>query len=167
MKKTILMLIAVVAFTFTSCKNDKNASKDSSDNAAQTENATAQTDQDGANQDAATGDQDDANKDYPEINFHETDFDFGTISEGDVVQHEFTFTNTGKAPLKVLEARPSCGCTVPSWSKDEIAPGEKGSMMVKFNSRGKHGKQHKSVRLTTNTKSGSEILRFSANVEKK
>lgn len=153
MKRTILILAAVVAVSFTSCKNNEKSSDKVQDNNNKTEEVATQ------NSDAA--------KEYPKIKFHETNFDFGTIQEGESVQHEFTFTNTGDAPLKVLKARPSCGCTVPSWSKDPIAPGEKGSMMVKFNSRGKHGKQHKSVRLTTNTKSGNEVLHFTANVLKK
>jgi|SRR5699024_3561962 len=160
MKKVVLMLAAVAAISFTSCKNNKTSDK-MSDNTAKSEEMAKN-----ANDEKASKDDNATNK-YPELTFDESSYDFGTIDEGEIVQHEFTFTNTGDAPLKVMKARPSCGCTVPSWSKDPIAPGEKGHMMVKFNSRGKHGKQNKTVRLTTNTKKGNEILRFTAMVNKK
>ncbi len=150
MKKTMLLLAAVAMISFTSCKN----STKSSDKVAE----TAKTEQ------ATPAAKDASSTEYPEITFEEAMFDFGTINEGDVVTHVFKFTNTGDAPLKVLKARPSCGCTVPSWSKDAIAPGESGEMTVKFNSNGKHGHQNKSVSLTTNTKNGREVLRFKANV---
>src|SRR5699024_9243797 len=64
---------------------------------------------------------------YPELTFKDDAFyDFGVIKEGAVVEHEFFFTNTGEQPLKVVQAKPSCGCTAPDWTKGEIAPGEEG-----------------------------------------
>lgn len=154
MKKVMLMVAAVAMIAFTSCKDEGKVAEKMT-NKAETE--LAQTTQDG----------DSATDQFPELEFDQNRHDFGTVTEGDVVEHEFTFTNTGNAPLKVMKANPSCGCTVPDWSKDPIAPGEKGSMVVKFDTRGKLGKQNKSVRLTTNTKKGNETLTFSAVVEKK
>lgn len=150
MKKVVLMLAAVAAISFTSCKNnDKASDKMNEENSKE------------------VAKQDEMSKKYPEITFDEKSYDFGQMEEGEVKQHEFTFTNTGDAPLKVLKAKPTCGCTVPSFSKEPIAPGDKGQMMVKFNTRGKHGMQNKSVRLTTNTKSGQEVIRIKAMVNKK
>ena len=66
------------------------------------------------------------------MEFSKTEHDFGTINEGDVVEHEFTFTNTGKAPLVVTNAKGSCGCTVPKKPEGPIAPGETGEIQVKY-----------------------------------
>src|SRR5690625_4939798 len=126
MKRSLLILAAVAAIGFTSCKNNNKAS-DKMQNDKTAEEITASSNKDNTMDNDNS--MDDANKKYHKIKFDETNYDFGEMKEGDVVQHEFTFTNTGDAPLKVLKARPSCGCTVPSWSKEPIAPGEKGSML--------------------------------------
>lgn len=89
-------------------------------------------------------------KDGPAIAFKDKLYDFGVIAQGDTVEHTFVFENIGTEPLKILSARGSCGCTVPSYSKDPIAPGEKGEVFVRFNSSGKSGQQNKTVTLVTN-----------------
>lgn len=87
----------------------------------------------------------------PEITFEEENHDFGDITQGDVVEHVFKFENTGKAPLIISNAKTTCGCTVPNYPKGEaIAPGEKGEITVKFNSRGKMGTQKKVIRIVSN-----------------
>ena len=82
--------------------------------------------------------------------FSEKLYDFGVIAQGDTVEHTFVFENKGIKPLKILSARGSCGCTVPGYSKEEIAPGKKGKVFVRFNSVGKSGQQNKTVTLVTN-----------------
>ncbi len=84
------------------------------------------------------------------ITFKETSFDFGTVDEGEEVNHTFEFTNTGKAPLLISDARSSCGCTVPEWPKHPIPPGESGKIDVLFRTKGKQNKQEKPVTLSTN-----------------
>lgn len=86
-----------------------------------------------------------------EITFDESMFDFGTLTDGEQVEHVFKFANTSNKPLTITNARGSCGCTVPEWPKEPIAPGEKGEIKVKFNSKGKKGKQTKTVTITANT----------------
>lgn len=83
--------------------------------------------------------------------FAETEFDFGTVTEGEVVAHTFTFTNEGKIPLVISSARSTCGCTVPEWPKEPIPPGESGEISVKFNTAGKRNNQKKPIRITANT----------------
>ncbi len=85
------------------------------------------------------------------IAFEEKEFDFGTINEGEKIDHVFKFKNTGKVPLVIKEARGSCGCTVPKWPEDPIPVGGSGEIKVAFNSSGKGGPQKKSVTLTANT----------------
>ncbi|OIQ18063.1 MAG: hypothetical protein BM557_07550 [Flavobacterium sp. MedPE-SWcel] len=101
------------------------------------------------------------------MKFGETEFDFGDINSGDVVEHTFTFTNEGTSDLIISKAKASCGCTVPSYTKTPVAPGGTGEVKVSFNSSGKSGNQKKSVTVTANTEKGSEILKFSAEVAPK
>lgn len=103
----------------------------------------------------------------PVMSFTEKEFDFGTIKEGDKVEHVFTFTNTGDADLIIADAKGSCGCTVPVFKKEPIKPGETSTMKVTFDSTGKPGKQQKSVNITANTASGKELLTIKAEVTPK
>ncbi|MES2329329.1 MAG: DUF1573 domain-containing protein [Bacteroidota bacterium] len=63
----------------------------------------------------------------------ENTHDFGAIPQGTPVSYDFVFTNTGKAPLILNGAAPSCGCTVPEWPKEAIAPGKSGVIKVTYN----------------------------------
>ncbi|WP_435254510.1 DUF1573 domain-containing protein [Tenacibaculum sp. A30] len=103
----------------------------------------------------------------PEISFDKEEFDFGTVKEGEVVETTFVVTNTGKSDLVITHAQASCGCTVPEWTKDPIAPGETGNIKVSFNTSGRTNKQSKSVTLTTNTEKGREIIKISGMVTPK
>lgn len=147
MKKGLLLLAAVVAMAFTSCK----------DNAA--EKVKAENVEEAAERDAQA-------VVYPEITFEETEHDFGTIDQGTAVEHTFKFTNTGDAPLVITNATSSCGCTVPTWTKEPIAPGESGEMLVKFNGSGQN-QVTKTVNITANTEAGTEQLKIKAFVTPK
>ena len=105
------------------------------------------------------------NADGPIMTFDKTSHDFGTINEGEKVTTEFSFTNTGKTDLIIVDARGSCGCTVPKYPKNvAIKPGESETITVSFDSSNKPGVQQKSVTLSANTASGREMLRIKANV---
>lgn len=94
------------------------------------------------------------------ISFDKEEYDFGTVSEGDVVKTTFVVTNTGKSDLIITNAQASCGCTVPVWPKEAIAPGKTGDIQVSFNTSGKPNKQSKSITLTTNTEKGREVIKI-------
>ncbi len=83
--------------------------------------------------------------------FDATEFDFGTVDEGEKVSHSYTFKNTGDEPLILSNAKGSCGCTVPKWPKEPIPPGEDGEITVEFNSKNKKGKRNQKVTITANT----------------
>ena len=102
----------------------------------------------------------------PSFEFADESFDFGTINEGDVVDHVFAFTNTGDAPLIISSATASCGCTVPQWPREPIPVGGEGEIKVQFNSRNKPGIQNKTVTITANTFPKISRLRIKANVTK-
>jgi hypothetical protein len=83
--------------------------------------------------------------------FSKADFDFGEVIEGKVVEHIFTFKNTGKQALLISNARSTCGCTVPEWPRDPIMPGEEGVIQVRFNTENKVQQQVKPINITANT----------------
>lgn len=100
----------------------------------------------------------------PEFSFESENFDFGAIPEGEVVEHTFTFTNVGEAPLIIQSASASCGCTVPSYSKDPVPVGGTGEIAVRFNSKGKKGNQAPTVTVTANTYPKVRKLRLKGSV---
>jgi len=68
------------------------------------------------------------------IEFKSDTVDYGTTSkDSDNGIRTFEFTNTGDAPLTIKDVKSSCGCTVPSWPKESIAPGKSGKIEVKYN----------------------------------
>ncbi|HLP10343.1 MAG TPA: DUF1573 domain-containing protein [Flavobacteriales bacterium] len=105
-------------------------------------------------------------KNPPVIEFKDTTYNFGTISQGEMVSFTFYFKNTGGSSLVLTDVRPSCGCTVPKdWPKDPIAPGEEGKIDVTFDSAGKQGKVTKSIRVVANTKPTTHILRLEGEIK--
>lgn len=146
MKKGLLMIAAVGALLFSSCK-DNNAS-----DKVKAENVQTAADRDA--QETV----------YPEISFEEEEYDFGTIQKGENVEHVFKFTNTGRAPLVITNATSSCGCTVPDAPKEPIAPGETAEMTVKYNGSG-NGQVTKTVTVSANTEKGKEQVKIKAFVE--
>jgi hypothetical protein len=145
MKKTFVKALIVVITTagIYSC-NTQAKRADATDSQV---NANVQT----TSQPSADASAQSVAADAPVMTFEETNWDFGTIQEGDVVKHTYTFTNTGKSPLIIQNATAQCGCTVPDWTRTPVAPGEKGELRVEFNSKGKAGVQSKSVTITANT----------------
>ena len=99
-----------------------------------------------------------------EIKFDSQTFDFGTISQGEIVEHTYIFTNIGKNDLEIEEVQASCGCTTPDYTKEIVKPGEKGKVVVKFNSTGREGHQSKTVNVYANTNPDVNRLHFSAEV---
>ncbi|WP_138506566.1 DUF1573 domain-containing protein [Spirosoma lacussanchae] len=101
----------------------------------------------------------------PKITFAENGiYDFGQLTEGDTVEHDFAFTNTGEFPLIINNITASCGCTTPEWPREPVAPGAKSSIKVRFNSRGKMGQQNKTITVFANTDPAMTDLQFKAMV---
>ena len=93
----------------------------------------------------------DASTPVTSIEFMEPEFHFGVIEQGEVVQNVFEFTNTGTEPLVISNAKGTCGCTVPEWPREPIAPGASAKMLVQFDSTNKKSMQSKRVVITANT----------------
>ncbi len=99
------------------------------------------------------------------MNFEQTEYDFGSIKQGETVEHTFEFTNTGKTPLIIENASATCGCTAPDWTRTPVAPGDKGFVAVKFNSTGKVGQQQPTVTIRANTEPNIVKVSMKGNVE--
>ena len=137
--KLIHILLALAILT--SCSTDP--SKKAKKNKAETTEAATPT------------------ADGPVVTFDKLSHDFGTINEGDVVETVFKLTNTGTSDLIILNARGSCGCTVPEYPKDQpIAPGDSAEVTVKFDSNNKPNANNRSVTFTTNTEKGREVVQI-------
>lgn len=92
-----------------------------------------------------------ASADAPAFKFVKETFDFGQITDGEKVSYDFKFTNIGKSPLIITSATATCGCTIPDYPKEPVAPGAEGVIKVVFNSAGKLGMQNKVITITANT----------------
>jgi hypothetical protein len=101
------------------------------------------------------------------IQFYETKHDFGTITEGDQVKYAYKFKNTGTNPLMIAKVDVTCGCTVPSFSKDPVAPGAEGEIMVQYNSSGHPGHQEKNLMIHSNAQQDAMSIGFVAEVKAK
>ena len=94
-----------------------------------------------------------------EIVFETPEYNFGDIQENKgKVSHKFSFTNNGKESIRILTVKPSCGCTTPNWSKDEIKPGKKGFIIAEYNPKGRPGVFRKSLSVITNDNRRSLIF---------
>ena len=92
-----------------------------------------------------------AKKGKAKISFDETTYNFGTVAENKgLVSHNFEFTNTGTAPLVIVDASAECGCTTPEYPQAPVAPGKKGVIKVTYNPLGRPGGFTKGVTVKTN-----------------
>ena len=106
-----------------------------------------------------------AKKKLPKFQFVHKDFDFGLIYEGEEVIHKFKFKNVGGSPLVISDVSATCGCTITTYSREPIAPGEEGYIEVTFDSSGRKGMQHKTVNILANTQPNRIELTFTAEIE--
>jgi len=103
----------------------------------------------------------------PQIDFERTEHDYGKVEQGGDGTTEFVFTNTGTEPLIISKAKGSCGCTVPEWPKEPIAPGAKSAIKVKYDTK-RVGPISKSVTITSNSVDNSTfLLKIKGTVEAK
>jgi len=94
------------------------------------------------------------------ISIDNQSLDLGEMIEGTSKDFTYIITNTGTNPLKIGNVKGSCGCTVPTWPKEPIAPGASAEIKAKFNSKGKKGNQNKTITVKSNTDPLTTILTF-------
>ena len=98
------------------------------------------------------------------LSFDKKIHDFGEIKEADgIVTYNFTYTNTGNEALIIQKVNSSCGCTVPTWTKQPIAPGEKGSVSAAYNPKNRPGKFNKTLTVNSDGTNPTIVLRIKGN----
>lgn len=97
-------------------------------------------------------------KDPTTVQIIDSAYNFGSITEGDVVEYNYRFKNTGNKPLVITHTSASCGCTIPEKPEQPILPGEIGFIKVKFNSEHRAGDAHKTVTVESNAEPAFPLL---------
>lgn len=128
MRKIIaFLLIATILISCDSRRKDKIAD----DNVTQSEKALKQT---------------------TSVQIIDSSYNFGKVTDGEMVEYSYRFKNTGANPLVVIEAHASCGCTIPQKPEKPIMPGEIGFIKVQFDSKGRVGNAYKTITISSNAK---------------
>lgn len=137
-----IAIVLIAFFSYIGCSNPSN----------QNQSATG-----GSLPDPAT---------FTKVQWIDSLIDFGTLNMGDSTQITFTCKNVGEKPLFLTDVRPSCGCTVASYSREAILPGQKGFVTGTFNSNRSHpGEVRKTIFVTTNTPDGiNHTLTFTGKI---
>ena len=104
----------------------------------------------------------------PEMDFERTEHNFGTIKEElGAVTTQFEFTNTGKTPLIIQRVSASCGCTTPSYTREPVLPGKKGTISAKYSTVRRPGTFNKTITVYTNVPDTVYVLNIKGNVKPK
>ncbi|MGN0003438.1 MAG: DUF1573 domain-containing protein [Sphingobacterium composti] len=107
-----------------------------------------------------------SNDEAGKIVFDSDVYDFGSIKEGEVVDHTFKFKNEGKQPVILAQVSASCGCTTPSYTVDPVLPGKEGEIKVSFNSAGQPGVQQKIITISSNAENAVTTVQVKGTVGK-
>ena len=94
----------------------------------------------------------------PRVEFASRVFDFGKVSAGELVRHDFVFTNTGSALLEITDVRPGCGCTTAGTWDRKVMPGKTGVIPLQFSSANFNGKVTKSATVTCNDPGKTNVV---------
>lgn len=104
----------------------------------------------------------------PEVDFKKTEHNFGTIKEEiGAVSTQFEFTNNGNSPLIIQRVSASCGCTTPSYTKEPVLPGKKGTISATYSTVRRPGTFNKTIRVYTNVPDTVYVLTIKGNVTPK
>lgn len=91
---------------------------------------------------------------------------FGLIkAQNGTVSHDFEITNTGKAPLVIVNCEGSCSCITTDWTHQPIPPGGTGNIQVTYNPEGVQGVFIKTIQVVSNASNGNIQLTVRGEVE--
>ncbi len=105
------------------------------------------------------------NPNAPVIKFNELEHDYGTFKQGGDGAFDFVFKNEGKEPLILSNVRSSCGCTIPTWPKQPIMPGQSEKIHVVYDTK-RVGAFHKSIHIYSNAKQSTVTLKIKGLIER-
>lgn len=148
MKKNIFVTFIAFAIVVTSCNNEKKQTT-AEQGGVVTENVESR--------EGGIG----------KMEFTESVYNFGQINEGEIVNHTFTFKNTGDHPVILAQVSASCGCTTPTYTSTPILPGKTGQIEVEFNSDGQVGQQQKIITIASNAESNIMTVQLKGEVTAK
>ncbi|AJR02325.1 DUF1573 domain-containing protein [Siansivirga zeaxanthinifaciens] len=97
------------------------------------------------------------------LTFKEEEIDYGTIKQNADGERIFSFTNTGKSPIVISTVKTSCGCTVPSYSKEPILPGKTSEIKVRY-ATNRIGVFKKTITIVSNASEPNKIIRIKGEV---
>lgn len=102
----------------------------------------------------------------PALSIEQPVFDFGTVSEGEKIEHQFTLKNAGQGLLRIDRVQPACGCTAAAPEKNELGPGEETVVLASFDTKGFRGYKEKRVQIYSNDpRKPYSIIEFRGNVK--
>ena len=102
----------------------------------------------------------------PKMQLEKTVVDYGEIKQVDDPLRKVSFTNTGTEPLLITNAKGSCGCTVPTWPREPILPGESSEIEIRYDTK-RLGPINKTIKLTTNDPTGQYVVRITGRISAK
>ena len=103
----------------------------------------------------------------PVIKFEDAKHNYGFVSEGEQLVHEFKFQNTGNQPLVITETKVACSCTKVEFPKQPVKAGESGIIKVTFDTNNKYDRQDREVEIYSNATISPAKVRFKCIVKKK
>ena len=171
MKNKCLVPILVVSLALFSCKNESKENTADETLTVSDEHLASMSENKSANESPVYKPEDLAKdvKDKPLTNLvlSESNFNFGKITKGQIVEHTYEVSNTGKNPLIIAHVRPGCGCTAPDFTKEPILPGKKGKITLKFDSSNFDGMVQKQAEVYANINAVPIMLTFTADIQTK
>ncbi|MCX6313940.1 MAG: DUF1573 domain-containing protein [Sphingobacteriales bacterium] len=91
-------------------------------------------------------------RDTTTVQVIDSSYNFGKVTDGDKVEYNYRFKNTGTKPLVIINTTASCGCTIPQKPERPIAAGDTGVIKVVFDSKGRVGTAHKTITVVANAR---------------
>jgi hypothetical protein len=106
-------------------------------------------------------------KDPTTVQLIDSAYNFGHAKDGDIIEYNYRFKNTGTKPLVITHASASCGCTVPEKPEQPILPGETGFIKVKFTTANRVGEAHKTITIESNAEPAFPVLALTGTIDAK
>lgn len=101
------------------------------------------------------------------IHFSESQYDFGVVKEGKIVEHTFKFKNAGKTTLEIKDIKTSCGCTAALVSSKNIEPGKEGTIRIELDTKNRSGRMSRNITIASNDpEEPNKILTIYAEIQK-
>ncbi len=115
----------------------------------------------------AAKEREEASKDSTSVLIIDTTYNFGKVAEGETVEYNYRFVNSGTKALVVDKASASCGCTVPEKPEQPVLPGDTGFIKVVFNSKNRIGFVDKTITVISNAKPAFPTLLLTGEIVEK